>query len=195
MNRIRITHTFRSLNSLVTLALLVLVPLGASAATLFKCQGYDKQIHYQDHECRYTQPVTSWEMKAAAVDKSPALQAGAFVVVIANQFNAYHLPGLINNVPVEMIVDTGASLVSIPVKVAEKLKVACDAKVPLHTANGTTLACMGTVRSLQIGSLLLHNIEVLVLPNDESSLVLLGGSALKRLKVVQLNGEMRLSAP
>jgi aspartyl protease family protein len=164
-----------------------------SAATLYKCQGIDKQMRYQDHECLYTQRVKSWEMKVA--DKAAPVQAGAYVVVLANQYNAYQLPGLINDVPVQMIVDTGASLVALPIKIAEKLKVGCGAKVPLHTANGMTLACTGMVRSLQIGNLQLHNIEVMILPNDASSLVLLGGSALKRLKVVQLNGEMRLSSP
>lgn len=179
---------------------LALFTTGTSASTLFKCRDNGGQIYYQDHDCLISQSVTRWEMKAPTSARitaatKPANQAGAFVVVLANQYNAYRLPGLINDIPVELIVDTGASLVSIPMKVAEKLKVGCASKVPLHTANGTTLACTGMVRSLQIGSLLLNNIDVLVLPNDESSLVLLGGSALKHLKVVQLKGEMRLSTP
>ncbi len=177
---------------------LVLVPLNGAAELLYKCKSNNGRLYYQDRQCQSTQSVSSWEMNTAKLPPGGLTQpdqAGAYVVVQVNKYNAYQLQGLINDTPVQMIVDTGASLVSVPHQIADQLHLGCDSKVPLHTANGMTLACTGNIKTLQIGSMLLHNIEATVLPNDDSTLVLLGGSALKHLNVEQHHGEMRISEP
>lgn len=173
----------------------------ALADSVFKCKGADGTFHYQGSKCAQAQEVSSWPTEAANIVKVSASHsagynktgaaAAAFVVVRMDALNAFRLRGSINGTPVGMMVDTGASMVSIPTPLARQLELQCYSKVPISTANGMTQACRSVVHSLQIGQLILPDVDVVVINGLHE--VLLGQTALGRLKVEQSKGEIHLS--
>jgi aspartyl protease family protein len=171
----------------------VFVPIGAEADTVFKCKGADGNLHYQSTKCAQAEEVSSWGARSSSTVQVVEGDAGgaAFMVVRKNAFNAYWLRGSINGASVAMVVDTGASFVSIPLPLAKQLGLRCYSQVAMSTANGITQNCKSVVRSVQIGSMVLPDVEVVIMNN--LNVVLLGQSALGRLKVEQSNGEIRLS--
>ncbi len=174
----------------------VFVPIGAEADTVFKCKGADGNLHYQSTKCAQAEEVSSWGARSSSTVQVVEGEAGgesgtAFVVVRKNAFNAYWLRGSINGTSVAMVVDTGASFVSIPFPLAKQLGLRCYSQVAMSTANGITQNCKSVVRSVQIGSMVMPDVEVVIM--NYLNVVLLGQSALGRLKVEQSNGEIRLS--
>jgi aspartyl protease family protein len=175
---------------------LKLVTADVLAETVFKCRGADGNLHYQSTKCAQAEEVSSWGARSSStvqvVEGGEAGEAGAaFVVVRKNAFNAYWLRGSISGTSVAMVVDTGASFVSIPFLLAKQLGLRCYSQVAMSTANGITQNCKSVVRSVQIGPMVLPDVEVVIMNN--LNVVLLGQSALGRLKVEQSNGEIRLS--
>lgn len=171
------------------------VSLHASADTVFKCRGADGNLHYQSTKCAQAEEVSSWGARSSAivkvVDNDEGGGGSSSVVISKDAYNAYRLQGAINGTPVRMVVDTGASLVAVPAQLARKLKLRCYSQLAMSTANGITQNCKSVVHSLQIGQMLLPDVEVVVMENLNE--VLLGQTALGRLKVEQSNGEIRLS--
>lgn len=175
---------------------LALIPAGAVADTVFKCKGADGNLHYQSTKCAQAEEVSSWGARSSAtvqvVEGGEAGESGAaFVVVRKNAFNAYWLRGSVNGISVPMVVDTGASFVAIPLPLARQLGLRCYSQVAMSTANGITQNCKSVVRSVQVGPMVLPDVDVVIM--DNLNVVLLGQSALGRLKVEQAGGEIRLS--
>ena len=112
-------------------------------------------------------------------------------LVYNNSRNGYYTMGSVEGYTVNMLIDTGAYSVTLPAAFAQKIGVRCGEAVTAGTGNGFTQGCKSTVRSVKIGSISLSNVEALILPNV--SAVLLGQSALKRLKVEQSNDQIKLS--
>lgn len=123
--------------------ILLLAPIGAEADTVFKCRGADGNLHYQSSKCAQAEEVSSWGARSSStvqvVEGGEAGEAGAaFVMVRKNAFNAYWLRGSVNGTSVAMVVDTGASFVSIPFLLAKQLGLRCYSQVAMSTANGIT---------------------------------------------------------
>jgi aspartyl protease family protein len=153
-------------------------------------------MHYQSTKCVQADEVSSWGARSSATVKVLEGDAGgeagaAFVVIRKNAFNAYWLRGSINGTSVAMVVDTGASFVSIPLQLAKQLGLRCYSQLALNTANGITQNCKSVVHSVQVGPMVLPDVDVVIM--NDLNVVLLGQSALGRLKVEQSNGEIRLS--
>ena len=162
----------------------------AVANPIFKCAGADGQVHYQATKCEaglQGDQMVIRKTSDAPVDNDP----NASVIVYNNSRNSYFTMGSIEGYTVNMLVDTGAFMVTLPAAFAQKIGVRCEAAVMAGTGNGAVQGCKSTVRSIKMGSIALSNVEVLILPNVNS--VLLGQSALKRLKVEQSNDQIRLS--
>ena len=103
---------------------------------------------------------------------------------------------LIGGERVHMLVDTGATMVSISADVAARLGVRPDPAKPkwrIHTANGESIASPATLRSVSFGGLYMNDVEALVLDPSAGEVNLLGASFLKRLaSVEQRNGVLVL---
>ncbi len=85
----------------------------------------------------------------------------------------------------EMLVDTGATQVALPLAEARKTGInlqPADFKVAVQTANGKTLAAPVTLRDVKLGAIRLKNIDALVLDDKALASPLLGMSALNQLK-------------
>lgn len=100
--------------------------------------------------------------------------------------------GQINGQAVHFLLDTGATDVAIPERLAAKLNLERGAPVMLSTANGRTQGYRTRLDTLQLGDILLREVRALVVPGLDGNQVLLGMSALKQLEFTQRSGTLLL---
>lgn len=114
--------------------------------------------------------------------------------IILKQNRGYHYvaTATINRVPVEVLVDTGASVISIPVHLAEDMGLEKEAPVQVTTANGTVSVYATTVDEVRMGDIVLQDIRATINPHMDDDFVLLGMSFLKHLEFNQRDGKLIL---
>jgi len=110
-----------------------------------------------------------------------------------NRYGHYITSGKINNMPVVFLLDTGASEVSIPKKVAHKLGLKPGIPLPRRTANGTIEVYMTKLTELQIGDIVLYDLRASINPYMEGETILLGMSALKEIEFHQRGNILTLT--
>jgi len=121
-------------------------------------------------------------------------QAEGFIEVklASNTQGHFVASGQINGQPVDFMLDTGATDVSIPAELAERLKLEKGFGVTLSTANGRTQGYRTRIDRLQLGDIVLRDVRALVVPGLDGKQVLLGMSALNKLEFTQRGGTMLL---
>ena len=102
-----------------------------------------------------------------------------------NKQGHYLTVGEINQQPVIFLLDTGATDVSIPQHIAEKLNLQRYNSYQVSTANGNTKVYRSVIKELTIGDIALYNVEANINPSFKSNEILLGMSALKQLELHQ----------
>ena len=112
-----------------------------------------------------------------------------------NRYGHYVATGMINGEPVEFMLDTGATDVSIPVAVADRLELRRGQAVYYHTANGTVRAWQTTVDAIQLGPLRAGPVRASINPHARGESVLLGMSFLKELDFSQQGNTLTLKYP
>jgi len=112
-----------------------------------------------------------------------------------NRHGHYVASGSINGQAVEFMLDTGATDVSIPASIAEKLGLQRGRAMTYQTANGAITAWQTTVDVIQLGALQLGPIRASINPNDSSGAVLLGMSFLRHLDFSQQGNTLTLKYP
>jgi aspartyl protease family protein len=113
----------------------------------------------------------------------------------ADQHGQYSASVLINGSPVRMLVDTGATIVSVSASTARRLGLSPTGgrKLRIQTANGQSTASPTILRSLSLDGLYMDDVEALILAPEAGEVNLLGESFLKRLvSVEQRNGALVL---
>ncbi len=107
------------------------------------------------------------------------------LTVAADYRGHYVVHPSIDNFRIQMLVDTGASLVALTARDARALGIqlsVSDYKMALSTANGTVRGARVNLREVRLGSILVRNVEAVVLPEGALSMSLLGTSFLGKLK-------------
>lgn len=107
-----------------------------------------------------------------------------------NRSGHYVASGLINNKSVVFMLDTGATDISIPEKVARKLKLKPGIKIPVHTANGQIAVYATTLDQVSLGAIELHNISANINPFMQGEEILLGMSFLRHLDFSQQGDQL-----
>lgn len=126
--------------------------------------------------------------------QSVATDDGRFSIVLErNRSGHYVFDGFVNGAPVEFLLDTGATDVSVPAAVANRLRLPRGARLRAVTANGITTAFATTIDSLAVGALEETNIRASIVPNLPGEQILLGMSFLKRLDFSQRGDTLILS--
>ena len=115
------------------------------------------------------------------------------IVITADRQGHYSGSGLINGLPMNFMIDTGATWVAVPKKLAERAGLRKGVQVKVYTAAGETVGYQTTVDSLQIGVLTFRNASAVI--QDELDIVLVGMSVLKHFKVTQHQGKMSIERP
>ena len=114
------------------------------------------------------------------------------ITISADRRGHYSGAGMINNHPMEFMIDTGATRVAVPGKLAKQVGLKFGMPVISQTAAGKVQSYQTIIPSLQIGTITLHNTHAVIL--DKLDQVLIGMTVLKRFKVIQFNGKMTIEA-
>ena len=97
----------------------------------------------------------------------------------------YVFPGTINGQPVTFLLDTGATLVSVPAHLAAELGLRAGAHQQSITANGTVATRATRLDELAFGPFVLSGVPASINPGMADDQVLLGMSVLKYLEFTQ----------
>ena len=110
---------------------------------------------------------------------------GIEVLLQRNRYAHYVARGRINGEPVDFLVDTGASDVSVPGRIAMQLGLERGQPMVYQTANGNVTGYRTRIDRLELGELVLHDVAASINPTFDGDEVLLGMSVLKRLEFTQ----------
>ncbi len=114
------------------------------------------------------------------------------VVLERNKAGHYVTSGTINGQAVEFLLDTGATDVVVPIKLANDLGLQSGYKSQAMTANGLVVVYSTEINQLSIGQINLTNIRASINPAMHTSGILLGMSALKQIEFIQRGNQLTL---
>lgn len=112
------------------------------------------------------------------------------VILERNRYGHYVATGYINGQEVELLLDTGATTVSIPQTLARKLGLKKGPAIETSTANGNITTYVTALNKVQLGDIVLHNVAAGI--NPYSKHILLGMSFLKQLEFTQRGNQLIL---
>jgi aspartyl protease family protein len=120
-------------------------------------------------------------------------ESGPREVVLQRNYNGHYIaPGTINGEPVLFLLDTGATDISIPGDVAEKLGLSRGRPAMVTTANGTIVVYDTLLDDVTLGNIGMHNVAAHINPYMRDDVVLLGMSFMKNLEIIQKGGQLTL---
>jgi len=114
------------------------------------------------------------------------------VILLRNRQGHYVAPGTINGRPVAFMLDTGATVVSVPEALARDIGLRPGRPITLQTANGPRRGWTTRLRRVTLGPIALENVAAVINPGGEPAEVLLGMSFLKQLEFTQRGRELTL---
>lgn len=135
---------------------------------------------------------------AAPKPVQAARATGGRMELPADRNGQFMSPTEIDGRRIDMLVDTGATFVSLSHQDAETLGIRPfpnDYKVPVATASGELRAARVTLRTVAVGSISARDVPALVLPKGAGSTSLLGMSFLQRLGGFEIAGGKLLLRP
>lgn len=107
------------------------------------------------------------------------------VTLKRNRYGHYVTQGKINNKIVTFLLDTGASDISIPEKIARKLNLKYGQERRYQTANGVIIGYLTNLESASIGNIKLRNVRASINPKMDADEILLGMTFLKNIEFTQ----------
>ena len=116
------------------------------------------------------------------------------VLLAADTRGHFYIEGAVNRVPVRFLVDTGATMVSLPQRDAERLGIDYrkGRRGTSHTANGPATVFLVRLDAIRIGEIELHGIDALVHEGAGLDQALLGMSFLNRVNMLRDGATMTL---
>ena len=123
---------------------------------------------------------------------SAAPDGAAQLELRADRLGHYSVTALVDGEPVEFLVDTGASGISVPAGVADRLGLARGREIATRTANGTGRAWATRIARLRVGPFERTDVAAYVTPGLEGEIGLLGTSFLRQFELVQRDGRLIL---
>ncbi len=116
----------------------------------------------------------------------------AQVTLQQNRQGHYVTNGAINGEKVTFLLDTGATQVSIPAHIADRLSLQGGSSYRVQTANGSITVYRTQINELRIGNIYLYNVAAHINPSMNADEILLGMSALKRVEFRQTGKQLIL---
>lgn len=114
------------------------------------------------------------------------LDNGSKVITLQrNRYGHYVADGFINGERVTFLLDTGASDISVPGGLAEKLGLRRGPAQQYNTANGVITGYLTRLDSVRLGDIEMHDVRASINPREQGDELLLGMSFLKELEFTQ----------
>jgi len=144
------------------------------------------EIDGQRHQLAISQRIASDFSKAQVLE----------VRIQEGRGGHYYTPGRINGVPVDFLIDTGATTIAMNKATAERLGVNYRAgkQAAAYTAGGMQPIFLVNLARVSIGGIIIDNVEASVHLDESPPMVLLGNSFLKQLEMKKDNGVLVLSS-
>ncbi|MDH5612981.1 MAG: TIGR02281 family clan AA aspartic protease [Gammaproteobacteria bacterium] len=102
-----------------------------------------------------------------------------------NRYGHYVTDGSINGQPVVFMLDTGATGVAVPQHIAKDLQLEPGMAIQVQTANGLATGYDSVLDRVAVDGIELKNIRAIINPNDDTDVILLGMSFLKKIEFTQ----------
>jgi len=169
-------------------ALLLALSLNAwSDTSVHKCKNQLGELVYQKEPCSDgTQALETPIRTKASKAKDP-------VIIDKGIGGNYHLETEMNEIAVNFVIDTGATIASLPSAIAKSANVICDGHMTMNTANGQTVACTGVIEKLKFGPYTVRNIKTAIIPDLPEPL--LGKNVLEQFSINQSDNRMTIAEP
>jgi aspartyl protease family protein len=108
----------------------------------------------------------------------------------------YEVFGKINNQKVLFLIDTGATIVAIPEKIAQKAGLTKGMAIDMLTAGGSSKAYLTKIATLTIGEeIVINNVSATINPDMPEDTVLLGMGALRQLEFTHTQDKLYIKLP
>jgi aspartyl protease family protein len=114
----------------------------------------------------------------------PAIQLMAMTELRSGDLGHYRVHARINKADIEVMVDTGASVVALSYEDAQRANIHPNTlvfNIPVSTANGTVNAARVKLDRVEIDTVRVENVDAMVLPQGALNGTLLGMSFLSKL--------------
>jgi aspartyl protease family protein len=112
-----------------------------------------------------------------------------------NAFGHYVASGAINGTEALLLLDTGATEVSVPEALARRAGLKRGAQVPVSTAAGVSYVHRTQIKELRLGPLIQRDVPATINPHMAGDEVLLGMSFLRHLTFTQQGDTLILDVP
>lgn len=116
----------------------------------------------------------------------------AEVILVQNRRGHYVATGTINGEKVTFLLDTGASEISIPEKVAQRLQLKKGYPSQVMTANGSITVFSTELHQVSLGAISLHKLRAHINPYMQTDEILLGMNFMRHLEMIQRDKQLLL---
>lgn len=114
------------------------------------------------------------------------------VTLERNRQGHYLMTGRINDVPVEFMLDTGATDVVLPEAVARRAGLSYGVRSQALTANGVVDIYTTRIAELDLAGITLRDVRASINPSMQDGMALLGMSALRQVEFLQQGSRLTL---
>jgi len=129
-------------------------------------------------------------------DLSSITTNGSYSVQLqGNRLGHYLAPGTINGNAVTFLLDTGATSISIPETVAQRLNLKRGHPRTVNTANGSITVYAANLERVAIGALERRRVNGHINPHMDGEEILLGMSFLRHFELTQRDNVLTISQP
>lgn len=122
-----------------------------------------------------------------------AVEGGDTPITLERSHSGHFMAtGRINGEPVEFLLDTGATYVAVPAKLAERLGLEASGSAWFNTANGRVRGELATLDEVSLGGFSANDVRGSISPGMEGDVALMGMSFLNRFDIEIRNSRMVL---
>ena len=137
-----------------------------------------------------------WQEKQHNPNQSAVMRLGESgipeLILQRNRWGHYVATGAINGSSVTFMLDTGASDVAVPARVAERLGLSRGSPRIYQTANGAIKVYATVLDEVRLGDIVLHQVRASINPYMQEDEILLGMSFLKQVEFTQRGDTLTL---
>jgi len=189
----------------IALCLALGLPSPLWAVTLYRCQQGTNVVFQQapcglkdlQHVLDEESPMTGVQLGDSGGDSSGADSGNAVpaksLVLHRNASSHFTVEGTINGVAVTFLVDTGATLVTVPEEVARNANLLVEKSVTASTAGGQANVQLTTIKELSLQDMAIGEVQAAISSEMAANQVLLGMNVLSKFDISQKGDELVLS--